>query len=389
MSEERDTAFEPWAIEEWFPSPNRETHLNSAGAVLCPVPVKQEVQAFLEAYALDVGQAYKTFLPCVERLRRRLAGLMGATPEEIALTHHTAEGTGIVANGLDWRKGDAIMTLSREYPSTMYPWMHLERTRGVRLVILEEREGRLDEDEIVGALWREKPRLFALSAVEWCSGWRFDLQRIGRACRETGAFFFVDAAQSLGFWECDVRACHVSAMAGSAWKWLFGPPGQGYLYLRRGLLKEVRPTFVGSSSVIDAENYLDYKLAFQPDMRRFEYSTANLSALVWFDAGVRFLRRLGLPEIREHVFALQDYAAQRFRDLGCELRGGQGPPERRSGMMAFRCPGVDSSALSEQLKSEAGMTVPERDGFLRVSFHAYNTRAGIDALVHHVSRLLP
>jgi len=58
-------------------------------------------------------------------------------------------------------------------------------------------------------------------------------------------------------------------------------------------------------------------------------------------------------------------------------------------MMAFRCPGVDSSALSEQLKSEAGMTVPERDGFLRVSFHAYNTRAGIDALVHHVSRLLP
>jgi cysteine desulfurase/selenocysteine lyase len=380
------TPFDPKQVQEWFPSPTRETYFNTAGSALCPRPVRDEVVGVLDALTADVADAYRDYAPRVRLLRLCLAEMMGATPEEIAITHHTAESASIVANGIDWREGDTIITLDREYPSTVYPWMRLERERGVRLVMLEEREGRLSEDEIIAALRRERPRLFALSAVEWCSGWRFELQEIGRVCRELGTLFFVDAAQSLGFWPFDVRACHISALAGSAWKWLLGPPGQGYLYLRRGLLDEVRPVFVGSETVVNAHDYLDYNLTPRPGMRRFEYSTGNLSALVWFGAAVRFVRKLGLDEIRAHVFALQDYALERLGELGCELRGG-GPAERRSGIIAFRHPTLDSPTLERTLREDAGIRARERDGFIRLSFHAYNSRLGVDALIEQLSRL--
>ncbi|MFW5870293.1 MAG: aminotransferase class V-fold PLP-dependent enzyme, partial [Candidatus Sumerlaeota bacterium] len=242
------------------------------------------------------------------------------------------------------------------------------------------------EDKIIEAIHREKPRLFAISAVEWCSGYRFDLQTIGRACREEGTFFFVDAAQALGFTDIDVRSCHISALAGSAWKWLFGPAGQGYLYLRKGLLDEITPVFVGSNSVVEPYDYLDFNFELQPDMRRFEYSTENLSALVWWEAGLRFLNQIGLESLREYVFDLQDYAAERLSELGCSLRG-VGDYEKRSGIMAFAHPEAETAALRRHLLRR-GIVAQERDGCIRLAFHIYSTRSGIDLVVDATRKFL-
>lgn len=367
-------------VRKEFSSETAESYFNSSGSTLCPARVKDEVVSFMEALCSDSAEAFKRSQRAHERLRKNLAGLFGADPAEIALTHHTAEGASVIANGIDWREGDTILTLDREYPSTVYPWMHLESTKGVRCVLLQERDGRLDETEIAEAILRERPRLFAISAVEWNSGYRFDLEPIGRACREAGAFFFVDAAQAAGFCDIDVATADISAMAGSAWKWLFGPAGQGYLYLRRDLLETITPRFVGSHSVVNPTDYLDYDLTFRPDMRRFEYSTMNPSALVWFDAGVRFVLDLGLRAVREHVLPLQDEALRRLRTLGCETRGGC-ETSRRSGIIAFRHPRVPSAELARRMQREAGLFARERDGCVRLAFHVYTTPASVDRLL--------
>lgn len=360
---------------------NHEGYYNTAGAALMPVVVKNAMTEFMEDTCEDLLGAFGKYSPCRERLRGNLATLMHASsPDEVAITHHTAEGTSIIANGIDWRPGDCIMTLDREYPSTVYPWMNLERRRGVRLIMLEEHEGRVSEAEIVDALRLHHPRLFAISAVEWCSGYRFNLEVIGKACRDLGIFFFVDSAQALGFCDVDVKACHISAMAGSAWKWLFGPFGQGYLYLRRHLLDTITPLFVGSESVPDSSDYSHYHFTLKPDARRFEYSSADMSALVWFDAAVRFVMSLPAEEIRSHVFALQDYALRELKKIGCEVRGDE-PRERRSGIMAFRHRIFRSSDLATRLHREAGIFARERDGFVRLAFHLYNSEAGVDRLV--------
>ncbi len=368
------------SIAAQFCQPRAGNYYNMAGSALMPASIRAEMQGFFESQWSDNLASYGRYAPCRERLRRNLARMMrAAAPEEVAILHHTAEGASIIANGLDWRAGDVILTLDREYPSTIYPWMNVEKLRGARLVLLPEKDGRLDEEGIAAAIRRERPRLFAISAVEWCSGYRFDLEPIGRACEECGTFFFVDSAQALGFTTLDVGACRISAMAGSAWKWLFGPFGQGYLYLRRDFLDAVTPLFVGSESVVNHDEYLDFNFAFQPDMRRFEYSSANLSGLVWFDAGVRFVQSLDADALRAHVFALQDYAIGRLREKGCLIRGDQ-PREKRSGIMAFRHPGRNSRELAQHLFKNAGIFARERDGFVRLAFHLYNSKAGIDRL---------
>lgn len=370
-----------------FPGPVSADYYNTAGASLCPVTVRDRVKQYVEDSCVDIIAAGKKYLPCVQALRGLLGGLLGCTAAEVALMHHTAEGANVIAHGLDWQQGDKIMTLDREYPSTVYPWMNAQKLRNVQLILLEECDGRVDEEEIVEALHRERPRLLAMSAVEWCTGYRFDLESIGQACRELGVFFFVDAAQSLGFWEIDVEACQISALAGSAWKWLFGPLGMGYLYLRRDMLDRVVPLFVGSESVVNAPEYLDYDFTFQPDMRRFEYSTINLSAVVWLDAGIRFIQQQTLEQIRTHAFDLQDYALVRLRDVGCTVRGDL-PRERRSGIIAFRHRKIESRELSTRLYREAAIVTRERDGFVRISFHLYNDRQGIDRLVDRLAVML-
>jgi selenocysteine lyase/cysteine desulfurase len=372
-------------IDALFPQKNKETYFLSAGITLTPTSVLAAERAYLQMVE-DSGQlaAELYYMPHLQQLRENLAQLMhAADPAEIAFTQHTAEGTCIIANGLDWKPGDLIMSLNKEYPSTIYPWMNVAKRFNLRLELLEEKEGRVDEAEIARAIREKRPRLFAISAVEWCSGYRFDLQVIGEACREAGTFFFVDGAQALGFCEVDVQACHVSALASSGWKWLCGPHGSGCFYLRKDLLETITPTFVGSNSVVNALDYLDYNLTFLPDMRRFEYSTRNIYGHVGLNAATRFLLDVGLENLCNHVFPIQDYAIEQLKALGCEVRGG-GPVEKRSGIMAFRIPGQDSLALSKKMAAESGLLAPERDGFIRLSFHLYSTTAGVDKLIEYL-----
>ena len=367
-----------------FVDPHREDYYNSAGITLIPTCVKQAVQVYLDDAASDLLGSFGRHMGVIERVRSTLATLMNAAkPGEVAITHNTAESVSVIANGMRWNPGDKILTLSREYPSTIYPWMNTERLYGTKLIMLEEKDGRLGEEEIIQALRTHRPRLFAISAVEWCSGYRFDLETLGRACEELGIFFFVDAAQALGFTPADVQQCRISAMAGSAWKWLFGPPGQGYLYLRQDLLESIPPVFVGSCSVPNPSDYSRFNFDFKPDAGRFEYSTGSLANNVWFDAGLRFLQMIPVADLHEHVFGLQDYAIEKLKALGCKIRGEQ-PRDRRSGIMAFQHPTESSEPLVKRLFKEAGIFTQERDSFVRLSFQVYSTQAGVDRLVERL-----
>ncbi|MBN1868380.1 aminotransferase class V-fold PLP-dependent enzyme [Candidatus Sumerlaeota bacterium] len=370
-----------------FSQPDADVYFNSAGSTLQPEPVFRDVSEFTERVFRDPAKAATEGARRVQDLRENLARIMGATGEEIALTHHTAEGANVIANGIAWQAGDTILTLDHEYPSTVYPWMNVQRRFGVNLEFLQEQDGRADEERIVETIHGERPRLLAMSAVEWCTGYRYDLEPIGRACWEEGTFFFVDSAQALGITEIDVQRAHISAMAGSAWKWLFGPHGQGYLYLNSDALATIDPAFVGSESVVNWPEYLSYDLTFRPDARRFEYSTANLSALVWFDAGVKFIEEIGREDALAHTIYLQDCAEMGLRELGCEIRGG-GPESTRSGIMGFRHPQLDSRTLSYDLRKKARIVALERDDFVRLAFHVHNTREGIDRLTETLKGLL-
>ena len=162
---------------------------------------------------------------------------------------NTSTALSLVAEGLDWQPGDNVVGAALEFPSNVYPWMGLA-SRGVEYRRVEERDGRIDPDEIL-ALLDSRTRMLALSWVQYASGFRSDLARLGRACRERGILFVVDVIQGLGALPLDVEADFVDVAAASAHKWLLGPEGIGLLYVSDRVVERLRPARSGWRSMRD------------------------------------------------------------------------------------------------------------------------------------------
>src|SRR5207247_1905643 len=159
---------------------------------------------------------------------------------------NTAMGINIAALSLPLRPGDNVLVLDGDYPANIYPWMNLAH-RGVLTKVVPSHDGGLDLDLLVSRM-DSRTRAVAMSTVVFATGFRNDLLALGKLCKERGIFFVVDGIQSLGALPFDVRAANVDFLACGSQKWLLGPPGGGFLYVRRELLDELAPgAYVGTS----------------------------------------------------------------------------------------------------------------------------------------------
>ena len=197
----------------WFPVTREFAYFNHASVA----PVSTRVQEALERYTAEVtrhgARNYAAFFDAeIERVRRRAAELIGATRDEIAFVKNTTEGLGIVAAGLDWVPGDQVVTCDLEYPSNVYPWWSLH-ARGVETIMLPGRDGKLPFESVERALENPRVRLLALSSVQYGSGFRIDVEALGRLCRERGVLFCLDAIQSVGVQPIDVARAGVDFLA--------------------------------------------------------------------------------------------------------------------------------------------------------------------------------
>jgi cysteine desulfurase/selenocysteine lyase len=351
--------------------------LNHAG--ISPQPESTAIADFEETRAsLLPGEALARISGLRDEIRRLYAGLLQVTPAEIAITRHTAEGVNLIAQGFPWKNGDRIVTVSVEYPSNVYPWWNL-RSRGVEIVPVPEREGRVDLDELLGAI-DERVRVVAISHVEFASGFCFDLERLSARCRTMGVFLFVDIAQSVGLLPIDLRL--VDAAAWPTWKWLMGPIGMGGLYLAANHLESIRPIFVGSDGMVPTTDYLDYRFEFRAGAARFEYSTENVLGLIGMAEALRriaplFGREAGDVVVRR-VLETGDLLISRLEGKGLRLYSSRQPGER-SGIFSFVAPGNPAQLASRLRRS--GVEVAVRGGRLRVSPHFYNNAADIERLL--------
>jgi selenocysteine lyase/cysteine desulfurase len=182
----------------------------------------------------------------IEKLRQESAALINCHRDEIAFVKNTSEGISIVASGIDWQWGDRIVTSNVEYPANVYPWMEVSRSRGVKLVMVEEEPGaentrQVPVEKILAAAAEPRTRLVTLSHVEFGSGQRHDLARIGQFCSERNILFCVDAIQSLGVLPVNVADMYIDFLSADGHKWLLGPEGAGIFYCRRALIERTRP----------------------------------------------------------------------------------------------------------------------------------------------------
>jgi len=310
------------------------------------------------------------------RSRELCARLVGAGPDEIALMVNTSYGLNLAARALPLREGDVVLSFDREFPANVYPWMALARTAGVRFEQLPVRDGVPDEEALLAALDRPRVRAVSVSWVSFSSGYQLDLARIGRACRERGIYFVVDAIQGVGVSELDVRACSVDVLACGAQKWLLAPWGAGFTYVRRELVRALEPADVGWMSVRDSDDFTrlcDYDLTYRDDARRFEVITLPYQDFAALNESLELIVGLGVDAIATHLASLTGLVAE-----WAEARGVRATPPagRRAGIIAVVPPG-DPAEASERLTS-AGVVHSLREGAIRLSPHCYNTREEIE-----------
>lgn len=366
------------AIRSLFPVTEKYVYLNHAAVSPLSTRVRDAMNQLTDDVLLNGSANYQDWVDTYERARASAARLINARPHEIAFMRNTSDAISTVANGIAWRAGDNIVTTSVEFPANVYPWMRVAEHHNVTIKKAEERNGRIDADELL-ALVDQRTRVVTLSWVQYASGFRSDIRRIGNFCRARGVLFFVDAIQGLGGLQMDVERDAVDACAADAHKYLLGPEGITVMYISERVLEQIEPTVVGWMSVKQEEHSFDYRLDYREGALRFECGTLNTVGIYGLGAAIDLLLEVGVAAIEAEVLGLSDYLAGRLNEKGYAVVGSRRAGET-SGIVCCTHPRHTASKLYHYLNERRIITAP-RVGRLRMAAHFYNTRDDIDALI--------
>jgi selenocysteine lyase/cysteine desulfurase len=357
-------------------------YFDHAAVAPLTLPAAETLRLWAEEAVSQGNTVWPHWSRRVEAMRDTAARLIGAERDEIALVPNTTTGIGLVAEGLDWRSGDNVVTLADEFPTNVYPWLNLA-SRGVETRRVATDDGRLDLDRLAAAC-DARTRIVSVSWVGYATGYRHDIARIIEIARTRGALVLLDAIQGLGAFPLDVRETPVDFLAADGHKWMLGPEGAGIAYFRREHLDRLRPLGVGWHSVAHASDYTRIEFNLKPSAARYEGGSQNMAGMLALGASLDLLLELGIHAIAESILDVTNEACRGLADLGARIvsdrrsehRGGS----QRSGIVAFELPGRDPLAVKKHcLKQQVVLSC--RAGRLRISPHAYNNEQDLEQLL--------
>ncbi len=369
------------AIRQLFPVTQHCIYLNHAAVGVLPTPVYDAMERHLRDQRDHGAANYLDWFAAVKRTRQLCAQFINATPGEIAFAPNTSAGLAMIANGIDWRAGDNVVTAACEFPANVIPWQRAAREHGAEVRFAQEHNGRLETDEIL-SLIDERTRAVTLSFVEFASGFRNDLVTIGRHCRARDILFVVDAIQGLGALRLDVQAACIDALSADAHKFLLGPEGVALFYVSQRALERVKPTLVGWLSVEHPFDMNNFNQPWAPNAQRFEPGALNTAGVQGLGAAVELFLEVGLERIENYLLELGDYLCGHLQERGYNIVSSRCPGEA-SAIIACQHERFTAEQLYQQLDAQRIITTA-RLGRLRISPHFYNTRADIDRLLEHL-----
>jgi len=367
------------SIRKLFPAADRHTYLNSAAVSPMPSIAVEAVISQLRDVSENGTMNYAEWIATKNRARGLVAGMLGVRPDQIAFMRNTADGFSSVAGGIDWMPGDNIVTFAKEFPSNFYPWRRVRDDFGVELRVCPEREGRIDLNEFI-RLIDARTKIVAISAVQFASGFRADIERIGRAARAHDALFAVDFIQALGTTPFDLPAQFVDIGAGGSHKWLCSPEGCGILYLSDRARDRIRPTFVGWISVETPWNFDDYEQPFKPNALAWESGTGGASLFYGLEQSLQLLIAAGAERIERHLAELTDEICDRLAGMNYDLISSRLVGEKSQIVCIRHRGGLTATEIAKRLEARNIIVSPRGDR-LRIAPHFFNNAADIDVLM--------
>lgn len=353
-----------------FPLDPGIIYLNHAGVAPWPARTAEAVRKFA-AENLRYGAAhYPAWMQVEKRLREQLRGLVNApSGDDIALLKNTSEGISLVAAGLSWQSGDNVVISDQEFPSNRMAWEALAG-RGVvtRCVSLADE----DPEAALIAQLDARTRVLAISAVQFATGLRLDLPRLGAACRANGTLFCVDAIQQVGALRFDVQASHADFAIADGHKWLLGPEGVALFYATPKARDALTLTQYGWHMAEHAGDYNRTDWTPAKSARRFECGSPNMLGIHALSASLSLLEEIGMACVEAQVLANTGYLARGIAALPGWSLISRREEKFCSGIITARHASGAHAAIFRCLKDD-GVICAERGGGIRLSPHFWLT----------------
>ena len=351
-----------------FPLGEGLIYLNHAAVAPWPKRTRDAVRQFAEENLHFGAKNYARWLQTEALLRKQLQALINAPSiDDIALLKNTSEGLSVVAEGIDWHRHDNIVSSDEEFPSNRIPWL-AQQKKGVTF-----REISLADDNPEQCLINacdENTRLLTISAVQYGSGRRLDLERLGQFCRQNGILFCIDAIQALGVIPFDVRKIRADFVMADAHKWLLGPEGVALFYCAGSIRESLALHQFGWHMVEDMANY-DRK-DWQParSARRFECGSPNMLGIYALSASLSLLAEIGIENIHGMVMKNTRQVFDYYKDKPDISWLTPRHEAKRAGIVTFKFKGRDNSEIQRKLM-ENNVICACRAGAVRLSPHFY------------------
>lgn len=369
-----------------FPLDPGLIYLNHAAVSPWPHRTAEAVQRFAEENMRQGARDYPRWLETESRLREQCRSLLNAASgDDIALLKNTSEALSVVAHGLLWRSGDNVVTSDQEFPSNRIVWQSL-REAGVETRCVDLTQGSSPEQALVAGM-DERTRLLAVSSVQYASGLRLDLDRLGRLCRERGVLFCIDAIQSLGALPLDVQTCGADFVMADGHKWLLGPEGCALFYVQAQVRDQLRLRQYGWHMVEDHLDFSRRDWQVAASARRFECGSPNMLGIHALSESIALLAEVGMAEVATRVLSNSAYLMAALADLpDIEILTPR-QPGRYAGIVSFRHRRVDSMELHRRLLAR-NVICAQRGGGVRFSAHFYIGRPQLETAVEAIEEAI-
>jgi selenocysteine lyase/cysteine desulfurase len=322
---------------------------------------------------------YDIWLGRIADLRRRVAGMLGVSEAELAITHSTSTALSSIASAVDYSKRNRVVVAELDFPTLAYQWMIRP---GVEVVHVPSDDGATVGPERFAEYIDERTAMVATSHVFYATGAIQNLHAIGELAHQRGALFLVDAYQGIGQIPIDLSKSNIDIYVAGPLKWLLGGPGLAYLYVRSSLIEKLTPQIAGWFGAQNQFNFDIKHFEFRDDARRFELGTPALHMVHSALGGQEIIDEVTVPRIRERNQYLTELLIEKARSAGFKIRGAA----RREDRSAIVMIAMDNPSAAVGHLAERGIIVDYRPGHVRVSPHFYNVESELELVLDELVR---
>ncbi len=353
-----------------FHKASARLHFNNAGLAPISRPAKERIQYWAERFYEEGFYTDLDYMENVFQSRSSLARLIGCDPFEIAFFQSTAGAISQLCFHFPLQPQDEVITWDQEYGSNLYPWQEAcRRSRANLIMIPQESDFTTPVEKIIEGI-TERTKVVAISWVQFLTGARTDLQRLGQVTKSKNIFLFVDVMQGLGLHPFDMKAFGVDAVAGGSHKWLVSPVGVGYLALDQKYTHLIRPHNVGASTYGTCDDPADLSCEPKTNALKFEPGSKQVLEITALGASVDLILETGVSEIEKEVLRLSGKLANDLRKNGLTVFHNQ------SSIVNF-VPRPDSADRLRRMPCNFAVRGPG----IRLSPHAFNTDEEIERVI--------